>query len=409
MTRAAIRSGGTRKVVEMWDGPVPREGVEARGFPILPDVEHHTIFSSRREDGAYNHHPKIALHPHDERDGSHKPRFHAMWSNHPHGEDGPGQRVLYASSPNGVAWSDPTELFPPPGPVKGWHDTGLAHTALRWLVHAGKLYAVAALHANIGFTDFDNTLPPVPRRDAEHPSRARRGWAPMARCVKDDGTLGPMFPLFDNVPEELACRWERRAETARAMAEMLSTPEFLPNWDFEGRFAFPVAFDGHRLCEPTTCTDADGRAILLARDTAYSHRMYRSLLDEETGLWRPGEPTDIPDSPSLSTTLALADGTVLLIGNQCAPAFDNWDRATHYVRDPLTVAVSPDGKRFVRAFALRHGPHNWNVPQGEVGGRGAGYQYPDAVVSGERLWVIHSVGKERIAISTAPLGGLTAR
>jgi hypothetical protein len=290
--------------------------------------------------------------------------------------------------------------------VKGWEDAGLSHTAGKWLTFGGRLYAVSMLHENIGFTDFDRRLPPSPVRDAAHPSRARKGFSPLAREAGAGGDFGPIFPLFDNLPDALPFEVTTGAEAAAELGRMFLSPAHLTHWDFEGRCGLPAAWDGHRLCEPTTFRDAAGRWVMLLRDTVYSHRMYRSEWDEASGAWRPGEPTDVPDSPSLSVAAMLADGTVLLVGNQCAPRFDNWDEVTHHVRSPLTVSVSEDGRVFSRVYALRFGPHEWNVPRTQVGGRGPGYQYPDAVVRDGRLWVLYSIGKERIAISSVGLSEL---
>jgi len=219
----------------MWDAGMPQADRPDAGFPQLESAVHVPIFEPTKEEGAYNHHPSVAFH---------HGRFHAFWSNHSAGEDGPGERVLYSQSTDGRAWTEPQVLFQPPGP----------------------------------------------ERDKEHPA-----------------------------------------------------------------------------------------------------------------VWQRVEPTDIPDSPSLSCGLSADDGTVLLIGNQCAPEFDNPDEVQHYDRMPLTVAVSRDGRRFTRALTIRTGTHDWLVPQSEVGGRSPGYQYPDACIVNDRLWATHSIGKERIAVSSVDM------
>jgi len=124
---------------------------------------------------------------------------------------------------------------------------------------------------------------------------------------------------------------------------------------------------------------------------------------DEGQTWPTAQPTDIPDSPSLSDTTVLDDGTALLVGNQMAPELDNPERR-HYGRDPLTVSVSRDGYRFDRVFALRCGTQKLRVP--EVRGRGGGGQYPSAVAHGDTLYVLYSMGKEDIALSLVPLNDL---
>jgi len=379
---------------------MPQERVPGAGFPILETAVHVTLFEPTFEQGAYNHHPKLAWH-----DG----RLHGMWSNHPHGEDGPGQRVLYASSGDDDAWAEPEELFPRPAPVKLSEETGIALTALKWLRLDGRLFALAECHANIGFTDLNQTtLSPV--RDEAHPSRARKGYTPLVREVLPDGACGPIFALYDSLPEEdelefsvVAASDGSVAELADRLSALYRSPAGLPAWDFEGRLGFPDSIEGNRLCEPTVYQAGDGRHVMLLRDTHYSHRLHISISEDDGLTWPAAQPTDIPDSPSLSDATVLDDGTVLLVGNQMAPEFDRPERR-HYSRDPLTVSVSSDGYRFDKVFALRCGTQKLRVP--EVRGRGGGGQYPSAVAHGGTLYVLYSMGKEDIALSYVPLSDL---
>lgn len=383
----------------MWCGPMPKADELGAGFPLLQRAQHATVYAATRELGAYSHHSQVIRH-----DG----RFHAMWSNHPHGEDGPGQRVLYAASDDAGSWSTVRELFPPPGSVKPSEETGLALTAFRWIEQGGRLYAVAGCHANTGFTDFNRTMV-GPVRDEAHPARARHGYASVGREARSGGAVGPVFALWDNVAPDLAfdvvgADDPAVAEVARQLAAAYESVGRFPSWDFEGRLGYPRAVEGHRLCEPTVYRARDGKCVMLLRDCVYSHRMYVSISDDGGRTWPPAEPTDIPDSPSLTTNVALDDGTILLVGNQMAPRFDNWDEVKHHKRDPLTVSVSADGYRFEKTFALRCGVQQFRVPQ--VRGRGGGAQYPSAIVSDDTLYVLYSMGKEDIAISWAPLADL---
>ncbi len=372
--------------------PQPRE--PGAGFPILTDAKHTTIYAATKDIGGYNHHAQLTWH-----DG----KFYGMWSCHPHGEDGPGQRVLYATSPDAENWSEISELFPAPGPVRPSEQMGVVLTAFQWLELDGALYAVAGCHENIGFTDFDQKLPPVPERDQDHPGRARKGYSQLARSVAGDGALGPIFPFRDCLPK-LAFPVTTKAETGARLAQQ-STGERLPAWDFEGVLGYPKAVEGHRLCEPTVYRREDDKLVMLLRDCIYSHRMYCSVFDNAAGVWPRATPTDIPDSPSKSCCLRLDDGRILLIGNQMADAFDNPDEIKHHKRDPLTVAVSEDGGHtFNKVFALRCGVQQYRIEN--VKGRGGGGQYPSAIVHDGVLYVLYSMGKEDIAISAAALADL---
>jgi hypothetical protein len=395
------RSKGT-PIRPMWTCGRPDPQKPGAGFPVLEQAGHVLVFAGRREAGAYNHHSQLARH---------RGSFHAMWSNHPHGEDGPGQRVLYAHSLDGVSWSPAVELFPPIQEVRPSEENGLVLTAMRWVVVNERLYAVAMCHANVGFENPDRTHR-TDRRDREHPFRARRAHDAICRQVGPDaGTFGPVVPTGPNVPASQnpglsIGDWqdEKVRSVGNAVREALCTPGNIPAWCPPG-IRIPRGVDGGRLCEPTVYRTADGKYMMLLRDDAYSHRMYASL-SADGQRWDAAVPTDIPDSPSLTTSRSLPDGTVLLIGNQMAPEFDNADRIRHYGRDPLMVAVSRDGYRFEKAFALRCGQQKWRTPRSEVHGRGGGAQYPSAVIHDGTLYVQHSMGKEDIWISSIPLSQL---
>jgi len=272
---------------------MPKPGVAGAGFPILQHAEHTCIYQATRETGAYNHHANIYRH---------EGRFYAMWSNHPHGEDGPGQRILYSTSIDGNTWRPWEELIPPPGPVAPSDELGLTCTAFRWVVVKDELFAVIGLHRKIGFTDFDRKLPPVPKRDERHPSHARKGYASLARSISPDGTLGPIFATSAKIPEDLAFELADDPTEGR-LQRAIRQPSNMPSWDFEGVLGFPCAAeDGHRLCEPAVFQDSSGLWVMLLRDTVFSHRKYVSRMDQATGAWLPAYPSDIPDSPSLSCT-----------------------------------------------------------------------------------------------------------
>jgi hypothetical protein len=383
--------------VPMWGCAMPQAALPGAGFPLLGRARNVCLFQATREHGAYNHHAQLICHENV---------FHAMWSNHPAGEDGPGQRILHSRSVDGANWEPWETLFAPPGPVLPSEEKGLALTALRWLVLDSRLFAVVALHRNLGFTDQGQQLAPVAQRDALHPARAREGYAPLARCVGESGSPSAVFSLGSGVPRDLALDTGPDPTSCRIQA-VLWGPEHLPSWDFEGLQRYPLAAaDAHRLCEPTTYRNGEGRWTMLLRDTVYSHRMYVSYLAESTGTWLPAHPTNIPDSPSLSCAVALGGGGALLVGNQMAPALDNPEEHGHYSRDPLTVAFSADGKLFTKCFALRCGVQSFRVPQSHVRGRGGGAQYPSALVHGGQLHVLYSMGKEDICATSVDLDSI---
>ncbi len=382
-------------IVHMWDCPRPDSAKPGGGYPILEGATHTKVYHATPETGGYSHHARLTVH-----DGV----FYAMWSNQPHGEDSPGQFVRFSVSRDGTTWSDPRRLFPPYGEIKGFHQVGPHGTAAGWVVWEGRVYGVMTLTDCVGFANSDRSSM-RDQQDADHRFMVREHIGVVARRVDatDAGSsLGPIVRLPGGkvlmASEPLAKELTPANEMLRATAEALHHAVAARSPAGER-----TAVDTLRLCEPIYYRAKDGKHVCLLRDDEYSHRMYVSVSDDGK-TWPAAQPTDIPDSPSQSDAVMLGDGTVLLIGNQMAPRFDNPGEIKHYGRDPLMVSVSADGYVFTRAFALRTGRQKFRVPN--VGGRDGGGQYPSGLVYNGWLHVLYSMGKEDIWISSVALRDL---
>lgn len=391
---AGTTSKGT-PVVHMWDCPRPDPTKPGAGYPILNGAVHTKIYHATPESGGYSHHARLTFH-----DG----RFYVMWSNHPKGEDAPGQFVRFSVSRDGTTWSEPRRLFPPYGEIGGFHQVGPYGFAAGWVVHDGRLYGFMQMLHFTGFANSDRTSL-KDREDRDHTLRVLEHVGMFARTVdgpEDVAMLGPILRLSGagdlTASEPLARELAETNDSLRSTATALSAAIAAGTPAGER-----TAVDTRRPCEPVFYRARDGRHVCLLRDDEYSHRMYVSVSSDGT-TWPPAQPTDIPDSPSLSDVVTLDDGTVLLIGNQMAPRVDNPREISHYGRDPLMVSVSADGHLFTRAYALRCGRQAFRVPR--VQGRGGGGQYPSGIVHDGRLHVAYSMGKEDIWITSVPLADL---
>ena len=382
-------------IVHMWECPRPDPTKPGAGYPILEGATHTKIYHATPESGGYSHHAKLAVH---------NGIFYAMWSNHPKGEDSPGQFVRFSVSRDGKTWSAPQRLFPPYGEIKGFNQVGTHGGAAGWVVVEGRLYGLMGLTDCVGFANSDRSSV-QDHEDADHRFMVREGLGGVARAVDasgDDIALGPILLMPGGkgllATEPLTKEIAPPSAAAQATAEALHHAVAARHPAGER-----TAVDTLRPCEPVYYRAKDGKYVCLLRDDEYSHRMYVSVSDDGK-MWPAAQPTDIPDSPSLSDAVVLDDGTVLLIGNQMAPKFDNPGEIKHYGRDPLMVSVSTDGYRFTRAYALRTGRQQFRVPN--VGGRGGGGQYPSGLVHKERLYVLYSMGKEDVWISSVALRDL---
>jgi len=373
-----------------WNVPWPQKGKPAQGYPVLEGVAHAELFHATPDDGVYCHHPHV-LH--------HEGTFFAAWSNHRWDEDGPGQRVLFAVSKDGRRWSRFRECFPPVGEVKRWGETGRVLTANGFVVVEGTVYAIAEVHEF--FSRSDGSLQARLEERAGRKTRyGRLGWGRLARALKADGSLGPIFWLVDDPPEPHegapafpSAADPRFAEATREISRIKAQPLRMSAWDFRTHTNWTTAADGHVLCEPTVFRRPDGALVKLGRDKQGSRRIYAALSRDEGKTWDAAVRTNIPDSPSKAVSGTLPDGRIYLVGNQVIGGR----------RDPLVIALSRDGVSFDWAGAIRTGAPKIRHP-GRA--KGEGFQYPSAVVAGDALWVIYSIGKEDVAMSRIPLASL---
>ena len=375
-------------------------GRDRPGYALLEGVEHFPVQAPSVEAGAYHHHPQITVF---------KGRFFASWSAHQSGEDGPGQRVMFAHSVDGQQWTPPTELFPSIDETKVSTKTGRALTALRFVETNEKLFAIAEAHQNTGFTTADRliTAPPQTQiKSKEFPKRSRQGLGRLTREVTFPDRLGPIYWLNDDKPNPVNGFADYEVATQKvfpesgAIRKLLASPLHSPTWDFKNGSTEIRASSGVLLTEPTTFRTPTGNFTRLWRAQNMSFRMYgQTSPDGES--WSDPVITPIPDAPAKTVTCNIDPNTVALIGNQ---VFNK--RGTR--RDPIVIALSKNGFDFDRAFSFRWRAPKFRTPQQqeELDGRGTGFQYPSAAVARGYLWVIYSVNKEAIDVSRIKLESL---
>ena len=383
ITGAASAFTAELQVVDMWKCPIPKPDIKGAGYPEIKNVVQTPIFRATMETGGYNHHAKIIKF---------KNKFYAMWSNHKYAEDGPGQKVYYSTSPDGKKWTPYKVLFESMHKETPWGNSGINLSANKWIVQNDKLYARAWCGATVAWSDKSKTA-----QSNKHTRKfcfaVRKRYDYLYREVGSDGELGPVATYrLEAMPKDILVK----VENARKVYPELKVPK--------NKLQYYNAMKGikRRLCEASDYQAKDGTYVVLFRDDNYSHRKWVSFSKDGID-WSSPQPTNIPDSPSATTNLVLKNGTVLLIGNHMAPEFDNPDNPRHYKRDPLMVSVSKDGKTFDKSYALRSGQQKYTVPRKVVRGRGGGAQYPDAILAGDTVYVIYSLGKEDIWVSSFKL------
>ena len=363
------------------------------GYRLLEDVDHFVIQKPSIAAGAYHHHPQIT---------NFSDQFFACWSSHRSGEDGPGQRVLFSSSSDGVKWNEPVELFPPIDHVKVSTQTGRALTALGFVKIGENLYAVAEAHDNTGYVTHDQWMSAAPqslKKEAPFTKRSRKGLGRLIRQLNADATFGKIFWINEDPPaaiegfENFPVADTKNVPDIGEIKQKLATPLQSPTWDFKNDTTELLAADGVLLTEPTTWQPAPSQFCRLWRAQNHSFKMY-SQTSTDGIQWSPAVATPIPDAPAKTVTAVLPSGETVLVGNQVYNK-----KGTR--RDPLTIAIARNGFDFDRAYSIRWRTPKFRTPrqQTEVDGRGTGFQYPSVIVRDGFLWVIYSVNKEAVDVS----------
>lgn len=264
-------------------------------------------------------------------------KFWTMWSDGPGVEDRVGQRVKYATSANGLVWSAPEYLTPPPpdsdsdSPLYNTRsDKGYRYISRGFWVRDGELLALASLDEAAGF--FGKSL-------ALHAFRYDGG-------ADQWNELGVVFKnAINNFPPKKLPTGEwmmSRRTHDRDVHFLVGGTEAFNRWE-----SFPVVFYGDESLaaeEPYWWTLPDGNLLALFRDNKKSGYLFRSFSTDHGKTWHPPVKTNFPDATSKFNGTRLRDGRYVLVSN-----------ANPKKRDPLVLSISEDGMVFNKMGYLTGG------------------------------------------------------
>ncbi|MDF1739885.1 MAG: exo-alpha-sialidase [Verrucomicrobiales bacterium] len=264
-------------------------------------------------------------------------RYWAMWSDGPGGpiqgvdaekhrnvvphHDLPGTRNSYATSVDGVNWSEPADLTGPPRVDGfGWIARGL------W-VRDGELLALSS-HFN------------APGYPGEGLSLEAFRWNKEANKWEAHGTV--LDDAMNNFPPKKLPNGQwmmTRRDHKRQVSVMVGGVEGFDQWKVH-----PMAsYDGKgRPEEPYWYTLPDGKNIVgLIRDNSGSKRILRTFSTDSGESWSPIVQTNFPDATSKFFALRTSRGYHAFVSN-----------ANPKRRSPLTLAISKDGLVYTHLFYL---------------------------------------------------------
>lgn len=304
-------------------------------------------------------------------------QFWAMWSDGPGMEDRVGQRVKFATSPDGLNWSPPEYLTPIPphsGPASPHYGTR-TDQGMRWISRGfwkreGELLALASLDEAGGF------FGPGLQLRAFRFDKTSGAWKDAGLVF--DNTINNFPPLRLRTGEWMMSRRPHDYKTA-GVQFLVGGVKSLSDWR-----SFPVFGTASELKaeEPDWWILPDNTLAAVFRDNHRSGFLYRSLSTDDGRTWSAPVKTNFPDATSKVSGLRLTDGRYVLVSNPNPKK-----------RDPLTLSVSPDGLVFTQMLYL-------------VGGRHI--DYPHVIEHEGCLFIAFSGGKQTVEVLKVKLSDLNA-
>lgn len=336
-------------------------------FTGLPRVQSsHVIISDVRDTDGVNQHNYLVYHEN---------RYWAMWSDGPGVEDRVGQRVKYATSQNGLQWSQPKYMTAAPqnseisSPLYNTRSTD----GFRWISRGfwqrdDELLALASLDEAGGF------FGPSLELHAFRWNDGTNQWNDLG--VIADNTINNFPPkkLADGNWMMSRRSWDYRT---KGVQFLVGGVKQLDVWE-----SFPVLGSNSELIaeEPIWWSLPDGNLMALFRDNRRRGFLYRSFSTSSGRQWTVPVRTNFPDASSKVNGLRLQDGRYVLVSN-----------ANPKRRDPLVLSISNDGMVFTRMGYL-------------VGNRRV--DYPHVIEHDGFLFVAFSGGKQSVEVLRIKLGEL---
>lgn len=295
-------------------------------------------------------------------------RYWCMWSHGPRIEDHPTQHVRYATSTDGVKWSEPVEIMPSSS------KEGFRYIARGFWVRDGKLLALAS-------------------HDEAYNEKGKVHFFGKSLQLlafewqSESGTWRPLGVVFDDAinnfpPQKLATgEWAMmRRDHLNNVSMLIGGVESPLKWDSRPVFD-RTPTSAFKPDEPEWWPLPDGRSLGIIRDNGGSKRLFRSLSSDNGRTWSTPELTNFPDATSKFFGLRTSRGSYVLVSN-----------ANPAQRHPLCLSVSKDGVTFTRMGIL---PIPWAEPPS--------LQYPHVIEHDGKLLIAYSRDKRGIEVVSVDL------
>jgi hypothetical protein len=290
-----------------------------------------------------------------------------LFSHGPVVEDVPTQFVSYATSDDGLKWSEPKPVMERP-------KDPYAYIARDFWIRDGELLALVAHYKGKGAFGVDKEL----KLEAYAWNKAAGEWKYRTKLFDD--------AINNYAPQKLANgEWMTTRRDARFNVYMLAGgAKSLEDWQ-----SFPVV---KRLEVPKFTPDEpvwwqlpDGRLHALFRDNSGSSRLYQSFSKDDGRIWSRPQITNFPNASSKLFPMRLQSGKWIVISN----ANPKWARREMY------LSISEDGLTFTKMARLV-------IPSTKA----TTFQYPHAIERDGHLLIVFSQKKMQSEVLKVPLSAI---
>jgi hypothetical protein len=300
-------------------------------LPRLPESDHVIVHDVRDQDGhRVNQHNYLAYY---------NGMYWIMWSDGPGearmpagqhrnrtpGHDRERQKVAYATSKDGLKWSEAKDITDTPPAPEGWIARGF------W-VREGKLLALVSSYRAPGYSGAGLAL------HAFEWEKSTGKWKHLG--IAYENTLNNFPPAKLPSGEWMMSR----RDSSQNVHIMYGGTKAYNQWE-----SVPVVKYGRtdfRAEEPGWWVLPDNKLAALYRDNKRSGFLYRAFSADNGKTWSDPIKTNFPDATSKFNTVRLKDGRYVMVSNPNPKK-----------RDPMTLAISDDGIVFNKMIYLVGGRH----------------------------------------------------
>ncbi len=363
----ALREYRWRRVFSQYECLMKEDdhGPKSASPRIIPylDGRRSIVCYGNDKNGSYNHHNQLVKF---------RGSYYFAWSNGIRNEEDGGQRVLMASSPNGIHWSEPWVVLSPQA------GESLAHNCVGLYVQDDALFAVIMTEDTV----HDETVTGMRRiKPDSHVVRIYRS----INTTDWDAvfTFGDRVKWLFEAPRltkegRLLCVCNTVKEGPAVLlwpgADITRMPDFIFVPEPEGA-SFPYG-------ESTWYQLDSGRIMVFWRDEGASCQLYVNWSDDGGRTFSVPVLSDIPDSMSRVYAGRLSDGRYYLCGNAIANLLD---------RSPLMLLLSDSGTVFNKVYMVNDGVSVMRL-KGML--KVNGNQYPCCLTDGSTLLIAYDQNKE---------------